>query len=239
MQRRPPWLDASAEPAFPPLNEALSEPPGLLAVGGALTVPWLRKAYASGVFPWYEEGQPILWWAPDPRAVLYPEDLHLSRSLRKRLRSGRYRVSFDLAFESVVAGCAAPRAPGAGTWITAEMAQAYAALHRAGTAHSVEVWLEDQLVGGLYGVALGGAYFGESMFSRSTDASKVGLAVLVAHLRSWGVRLIDCQIPNPHLTRLGAVEIPGARFLEELSDALRRPDQPWQLNPGLDPLTDG
>lgn len=205
--------------AFPPVERALSEPNGLLALGGDLSPARLLAAYRRGVFPWYSEGQPVLWWSPDPRAVFYPEAIHVSRSLGKRLRQGRFEVRVDTAFDAVVRACAAPRARQEGTWISGEMADAYGTLHRLGAAHSVEAWRGGELVGGLYGVALGEVFFGESMFSRERDASKVTLVAL----SRLGFRLIDAQVPSEHLARLGAVEIPRARFLSHLAAWCDRP----------------
>ncbi len=227
-----PWLDEGS--GFPDPETALEEPNGLLAVGGDLSPPTLLRAYRHGIFPWYEPGQPILWWSPDPRLVLYPPRLHVSRSLRKTLRRGRYRITFDHDFASVIHACAAAPRPGQeGTWITAEMASAYLQLHRLGHAHSVEAWQGDELVGGLYGVALGGAFFGESMFARAPDASKAAFATLVRHLEHWDYQLIDCQVTTGHLLRLGAEEIPRRRFLAELRHALRCPGRPrpWTVEP--------
>jgi leucyl/phenylalanyl-tRNA--protein transferase len=216
---------------FPPVNRA--SPEGLLAVGGDLSSERLLEAYRRGIFPWYNAGQPILWWSPDPRAVLFPERLHISHSLRKTLRRGLFRVTFDRAFREVMLACAAPRAqdPGGGTWITDEMVEAYCRLHRLGYAHSVEIRIGEELVGGLYGVALGGAFFGESMFSRETDASKVALVTLARTLQARGFRLIDCQLPTAHLESLGAEALPRRAFLSELGVALRRPDMPgsWSI----------
>lgn len=205
--------------AFPPVEHALSEPNGLLALGGDLSPARLLAAYRRGIFPWYSEGQPILWWSPDPRAVFYPEAVRVSHSLGKRLRQGRFEIRVDTAFDTVVQACAAPRAPQEGTWITGEMAAAYGRLHRLGAAHSVETWEGGDLVGGLYGVALGEVFFGESMFSRQSDASKVALVALAR----MGFRLIDAQVPSEHLARMGAVEIPGARFLSHLAAWCDRP----------------
>ena len=175
-------------------------------MGGDLSPERLLDAYSHGIFPWFHNDEdPVLWWSPDPRAVLRPERLHISKSLRKRLKSGRYRVTVDRAFAKVVAGCAAPRAHQPGTWITPRMASSYEALAKLGFAHSVETWRDDELVGGLYGVSLGRMFFGESMFSRQPDASKVAFAHLAAQLACWGFKLIDCQIMNDHLRRLGAV----------------------------------
>ncbi len=224
-----PWLDDLQD--FPHPESALEDPNGLLAVGGDLSPPTLLRAYRNGIFPWYEPGQPILWWSPDPRLVLYPQRLHLSRSLRKTLRRGRYRITFDQAFEAVIRACATTPRPGQpGTWLTPEMQAAYLRLHELGHAHSAEAWQGERLVGGLYGVALGGIFFGESMFTHASDASKAAFATLVRHLQAWGYRLIDCQVTTEHLLRLGAEEIPRRRFLAELKSALHHPGQssPWQ-----------
>ena len=227
-------------PGFPPVESATPE--GLLAVGGDLSSERLLAAYRHGIFPWYNPGQPILWWSPDPRAVLYPEKLKIARSLRKTLKRGQLRVTFDTSFREVMLACAAPREqhPGGGSWITDDMVEAYAQLHAMGYAHSIETWQENRLVGGLYGVALGGVFFGESMFARAADASKVALVALVSKLRAWGFVLIDCQIPSAHLTSLGAEEIPRSAFLAELGRALKLPGQPghWQLQIATQDLTD-
>lgn len=201
---------------FPPVEEALAEPNGLLAVGGSLTPRRLLQAYRHGIFPWYSEGQPVLWWSPDPRMVLYPGDLRISRSLRKTLAATAFRVTFDHAFERVIRACAAARGDEAGTWITEEMVAAYCRLHQLGHAHSVEVWCGEELVGGLYGVAIGRVFFGESMFHRRRDASKIALVRLVEALRTAGVEVIDCQVASAHLASLGAVEIPRRKFIVEL-----------------------
>jgi len=213
------WVKANrlAE-EFPQTEEALTEPDGLLAAGGDLSTTRLIDAYRNGIFPWYSDGQPILWWTPDPRSVLYPQRLHVSRSLRKTLRQDPYEITIDGAFDAVVRGCAAPRRDESGTWITDAMREAYNALHTAGYAHSVECWAAGRLVGGLYGVAIGCVFFGESMFSAATDASKVAMVNLVERLTEWGYRLIDCQIHNPHLESLGAEKIPRAEF----NDRIRR-----------------
>jgi len=211
---------------FPPVEHA--SPEGLLAIGGDLSSRRLLDAYRHGIFPWYSAGQPILWWSPDPRAVLYPERFKVSRSLRKTLRRGNFHVTFDHDFESVIQACAQPRLiggmPSAGTWITDDMKAAYVELHRAGYAHSVEAWSGSELAGGLYGVALGRGFFGESMFHRETDASKVALAGLVSLLRRWRFSFIDCQLTSDHVLSLGAVEIARTRFLSELDSALQYPD---------------
>lgn len=216
------WLKRD-DLSFPPLETALREPNGLLAAGGDLRPERLLAAYRHGCFPWYQEGQPLLWWSPDPRTVLFPDELHVSRSLRKRMRHGDYRMTFDKAFAEVIQGCAGPRSYADGTWITTPMQDAYVRLHEMGVAHSVEVWQQGQLVGGLYGIAMGELFFGESMFSRATDASKVGFVTLVERLREWGFALIDCQMPTRHLESFGARSIPRAAFAEALAMHLDRP----------------
>ncbi len=216
------WLKRD-DLSFPPLETALREPNGLLSAGGDLRPERLLAAYRHGCFPWYQEGQPLLWWSPDPRTVLFPDELHVSRSLRKRMRHGDYRVTFDKAFAEVIQGCAGPRSYADGTWITTPMQDAYVRLHEMGVAHSVEVWQQGQLVGGLYGIAMGELFFGESMFSRATDASKVGFVTLVERLREWGFALIDCQMPTRHLESFGARSIPRAAFAEALAMHLDRP----------------
>lgn len=211
------WLEPDSDPAqFPDPQYALAEPDGLLAVGGDLSPARLLNAYRQGIFPWYSDGQPILWWSPNPRAVLYPDELKISRSLRKTLRKRPFRVTLDSAFDAVIEACSEPRPDQEGTWITEEMKQAYAHLHRIGFAHSVECWEKDQLVGGLYGISLGRVFFGESMFARRSDASKVAFVHLVEQLKAWGFGLIDCQVHTGHLASLGAVDIPRERFLDEL-----------------------
>ena len=210
---------------FPPLNKALREPNGLLAAGGDLRPERLIQAYRHGCFPWFQDGQPILWWSPDPRTVLLPDNLHVSRSLAKVLRQGRYRVTFDQAFAEVIRACAAPRSYAAETWITSPMQDAYLELHRRGIAHSVEVWRDDLLVGGLYGLAMGQLFFGESMFSRADNASKVGFVTLVEHLKDWGFVLIDCQMPTEHLLSLGAQTISRTEFAGYLNAHLDQSSQ--------------
>ena len=203
---------------FPDPELALDSPNGLLAVGGDLRPQRLLGAYRRGIFPWYSEGQPILWWSPDPRAVLWPEALRISRTLRRTLRRETFSMTVNSAFDRVVRACASLRRGQDGTWITPDMAVAYGRLHRMGHAHSIECWHDAGLAGGLYGIAIGGVFFGESMFSRVSDASKAALA----HLCTLGFELIDCQIPNPHLARLGAVEMDRRRFralLDELCEA--------------------
>ena len=208
---------------FPPLEAA--SPEGLLAVGGDLNPDRLLSAYRQGIFPWYSDDQPILWWSPDPRAVLYPSKLHISKSLRKSLRTGGFEVSADRAFALVIAACAESRNRGEGTWITSGMQDAYCALHRMGYAHSVETWHNGELVGGLYGLAIGKAFFGESMFSRVADASKTALVGLATSLAADGYRFIDCQVVSEHLTSLGAEATPRDRFASELHEAVGFPDK--------------
>lgn len=213
---------------FPPLEQALRNPNGLLAAGGDLSAERLLSAYRHGCFPWFQEGQPILWWSPDPRMVLIPEELHVSHSLRKLLRQGRFTVSFDRDFAAVIEACAAPRAYADGTWITPAMQAAYLQLHRQGIAHSVEVWEDERLVGGLYGLAIGRLFFGESMFSRRTNASKVAFVTLAERLRECGFALIDCQMHTAHLASFGAREIPRPEFAEYLARHLdRHGPTPW------------
>jgi leucyl/phenylalanyl-tRNA--protein transferase len=218
------------EIVFP--DPSLAEPDGLLAVGGDLTPERLVAAYAAGIFPWYSDDAPILWWSPDPRLVLLPGRLHVSRSLARTLRRGRYRVTADRAFGEVIRRCAAvPREGQRGTWIVPEMVTAYERLHALGLAHSFEAWEGPSLVGGLYGVSLGRAFFGESMFALAPDASKVAFARAVDFLDGRGVTLVDCQVRTEHLVSLGAAEIPRADFLGRLAEALAGPTEagPWSL----------
>lgn len=214
-----PWL-SSPTPEFPPTTAALEAPNGLLAAGGRLTPHWLVQAYRQGIFPWYSDDDPILWWSPTPRMILAPEAFRQRRSLTKRLRHGGFRVTLDSDFPGVIRACAAPRASDDGTWITAGMHAAYCRLHRLGIAHSLEVYQHEHLVGGLYGLAMGPVFFGESMFSRRPDASKIALAYLAAAMRQNGGRLIDCQMHTPHLAQLGAVDIRRADFIEHLNTLL-------------------
>jgi leucyl/phenylalanyl-tRNA--protein transferase len=226
-----PWL--GPHDPFPPVNRALREPNGLLAAGRTLSVPTLLEAYALGLFPWFNEDEPVLWWSPDPRMVLAPADLHVSSSLRRRLRKGGYEVRADTAFAAVMRACAAPRPGQPGTWITRRMIDAYVRLHEAGHAHSVETWVEGTLVGGLFGVAIGRAFFGESMFTTVTDASKIAFVHLVRQLERWGFGLIDCQMKTPHLASLGAREIPRAAFVAEIARLTKQqgPTGRWLFEP--------
>jgi leucyl/phenylalanyl-tRNA--protein transferase len=216
-------LASRPDAPFPDPALAETEPNGLLAVGGDLSPQRLRNAYRLGIFPWYTAGRPILWWSPDPRLVLSPDGLKISRSLRKTLRRDTFTVSLDRDFANVVHACAAPRPAAPGTWIVPEMARAYERLHALGLAHSAEAWHGDELVGGLYGVAVGRFFFGESMFSRASDASKVALAHLARRLSAWGYALIDCQVYTTHLASLGAIEIPRTEFQRRLADAVDEP----------------
>lgn len=221
-----------AELAFP--DPELAEESGLLAVGGDLSADRLLLAYSLGIFPWYEDGLPILWHSPDPRFVLLASDIHVGRSLRKRLKKAPYRVTMDTAFGEVVARCATIDRPGqSGTWITGEMHKAYVQLHEQGFAHSVEAWRGDELVGGLYGVSLGAGFFGESMFATATDASKIAFVTLVRQLQRWGVELVDCQVYTDHLARFGARQWPRRRFLKILSEVLNAPTRRgvWTFDP--------
>jgi leucyl/phenylalanyl-tRNA---protein transferase len=230
-----PWLDASTP--FPPIETALTQPDGLLAAGADLSPSRLVDAYRHGIFPWYGEGQPILWWSPDPRMVLYLPEFRVSRSLGKRVRRGEFDVRVDTAFDAVIEACASvPRGQGGGTWITAAMIDAYRRMHRRGYAHSVEAWRGDELAGGLYGLALGRMFFGESMFAHQTDASKVALAGLVVWLRRRDVPLIDCQQETRHLASLGARPIPRARFAQHLRELIHSTAAPEGWRPG--PISD-
>jgi leucyl/phenylalanyl-tRNA--protein transferase len=211
-----PWL--GGEPVFPPIATALGEPNGLLAAGGELSPPWLLAAYQRGIFPWFSAGEPILWWSPDPRMVLEPTAIKISRSLTKTLRNAAYEVRLDTAFTEVIAACAAsPRNGQSGTWITREMQEAYRELHRLGYAHSVETWIDGCLVGGLYGIAIGRAFFGESMFAHRRDASKIALAHLCLYLKREEFGIIDCQMETSHLASLGARPIPRSEFLARIA----------------------
>jgi len=226
-----PWLrPGDPATAFPPVEAALTEPDGLLCAGGDLSAERLLAAYRRGIFPWFSEGQPILWWSPDPRTVLYPSEFKVSRSLGKTLRNRGFVVTLDQAFATVMERCADPALRPEGTWISAQMRTAYQRLHELGYAHSLEVWDGERLVGGLYGVALGRTYFGESMFSVERDASKVALHALARLMLERGGRLIDCQVASAHLDSLGARSIPRRQFVRELAEAIpdQQPDPCWR-----------
>lgn len=232
-----PWVDGK-HPSFPSPSSALSDPDGLLAVGGTLSTNTLLTAYRQGIFPWYEVPQPILWWSPSARAILVPGEQHISRSLRKKIRKGGFEISSNRAFDAVVYGCAGPRAKARGTWITPQMRRAYCDLHKLGHAHSVEYWLDGRLAGGLYGVQIGGAFCGESMFSRSTDASKIAFTALSLGLEAAGFKMIDCQLENPHLTSLGVKITSRDNFLKLLESSVDLPLH-WPESTGFqDALSD-
>jgi leucyl/phenylalanyl-tRNA---protein transferase len=218
-----PWL--TPETPFPPLDTALTHPNGLLAAGGDLSPQRLIEAYRCGIFPWFNEGDPILWWSPDPRMVLFPPELKISRSLRKTLKKANYTIRIDSAFNQVMQACAAPRKGHPGTWIHDEMLAAYAALHEMGWAHSIETWIDGELVGGLYGIAQGKMFFGESMFSRTTDASKVAFVHLVRYLERRGFGMIDCQMKTAHLASFGAREISRKEFSLKLKELVNYPER--------------
>ncbi|HPF27339.1 MAG TPA: leucyl/phenylalanyl-tRNA--protein transferase [Steroidobacteraceae bacterium] len=218
------WLAPADDSAwFPPLEQALDEPNGLLAAGGDLSPRRVLAAYRRGIFPWYSPGQPVLWWSPDPREVLEPQRFHHNRSLAKAIRKRGLQITFDRAFEAVLDACAAPRRYSPGTWITAEMRAAYLELHRLGAAHSVETWRNGQLVGGVYGVLQGALFFGESMFSREPDGSKAALAGLARRAVTTGCALIDCQLASPHLRRLGSRSLPRREFIARLDELVQAP----------------
>lgn len=218
------WLSADDPPqAFPSVDRALTEPDGLLAAGGDLGAERLLYAYRHGIFPWYDYGQPLLWWSPDPRCVFRPGDLHVSRRLRRSLRQSTAEVRFNTDFAAVIRACAAPRGAHHGTWITAEMISAYELLHAEGWAHSVEIWQQDSLVGGLYGIAIGRAFFGESMFSGAADASKIALLMLSRMMDANVIGILDCQLVSSHLLSLGAAVIPRDRFVAALADLCSPP----------------
>ncbi|MDP3497894.1 MAG: leucyl/phenylalanyl-tRNA--protein transferase [Candidatus Nitrotoga sp.] len=224
------WLNNGAP--FPPVEQALLKPNGLLAAGGSLSANRLLDAYQQGIFPWFNTGEPILWWSPNPRMVLIPEEFNISRSLRKTLRDKNYEVRTDSAFEQVMRACAAPRREQVGTWIHDDVIEAYIELHQMGVAHSVETWVNGNLVGGLYGISIGRMFYGESMFSHATDASKIALAHLTAQLQRWGYGMIDCQMSTPHLASLGARGISRAEFMLRLKELIHYPDTPlkWQFD---------
>jgi leucyl/phenylalanyl-tRNA--protein transferase len=225
------WLEPDGD--FPPVERALRRPNGLLAAGGDLSPERLLRAYRLGIFPWFSAGEPILWWSPDPRMALFPDELKIARSLAKTLRKRDFEVRADSAFEQVILACSEPRPHQPGTWITREMQAAYARLHRLGVAHSVETWRGDELIGGLYGVALGRMFYGESMFSRADNASKIALVHLVRQLQRWQFGMIDCQMNTPLLTSFGAREIRRVEFTRRMAELVNYPDvpAPWSLSP--------
>jgi leucyl/phenylalanyl-tRNA--protein transferase len=220
---------------FPSVENALREPNGLLAVGGDLSPERLLEAYSKGIFPWFNADEPILWWSPNPRMVLFPEEIKISRSLRKTLKKDHYQIRTDGSFTQVMHACASSRKGQTGTWIHPEMIAAYTALHDMGLAHCVETWMDGELVGGLYGVALGQVFFGESMFSRVSDASKIALVHLAKQLQRWEFGLIDCQVKTGHLTSLGAREIPRSEFSQQLDRLIAdtKPGNKWSFDPVL------
>ncbi|MDP3858090.1 MAG: leucyl/phenylalanyl-tRNA--protein transferase [Stagnimonas sp.] len=227
------WLDPrQPDQAFPDPETALPDPNGLLAVGGDLSPRRLLRAYAQGIFPWFNPDEPILWWSPNPRCLFTPGQVHVSHSLAKRLRAQRYALSFDRAFEEVLDACAGPRRGGRGTWLGPDMRRAYRELRRLGYAHSVELWIEGELAGGLYGVSIGGAFFGESMFSRHSDASKLALVHLDRQLHDWQFSLLDCQVASEHLLSLGARTVARTQFLELLATAVQgKAPRDWRFAP--------
>jgi leucyl/phenylalanyl-tRNA--protein transferase len=228
-----PWLRGNAP--FPPVAKALKSPNGLLCAGGDLSPARLIDAYSHGIFPWFSEGDPILWWSPDPRMVLFPDELKVSRSLRRTIEHGVYETRFDTAFRTVIEECSAPRGGQPGTWIVPEMIDAYTRLHELGFAHSVESWRGGELVGGLYGIGLGKAFFGESMFTRATDASKVALFRLVERLKAADCQIIDCQQATSHLASLGAREIPRMAFAQRVQESIQYPPTGERWSPTHDP----
>lgn len=225
-----PWLDPNLRPAFPAPDSALTDPPGLLAFGGKLNAHWLLTAYRSGIFPWFNPDEPILWWSPNPRMVVKPADVKIHRSLKKTLRKDIFTLTIDHAFEQVINECAGARSYTNLTWITDDIKAAYTELHQKGYAHSVEAWYNGQLVGGLYGVSIGKVFCGESMFSHMNDASKVAFVYLSTQLQTWQYRLIDCQVYTEHLASLGANEIGRSEFMDylKLYSTAVVPEQAWQ-----------
>ncbi|MDD3329006.1 MAG: leucyl/phenylalanyl-tRNA--protein transferase [Zoogloea sp.] len=234
-----PWLDEAHGPAFPPTSRATRRPNGLLAAGGALTPDWLLAAYRRGIFPWFNDGEPILWWSPDPRMVVFPDQVRITRSLRKTLRNSAYEVRLDHDFAAVIRACAEPRDPGGGTWITPAIQAAYLRMHELGYAHCVETWIDGELAGGLYGIAIGRAFYGESMFSRRTDASKIAFAHLTRFLLQHDFRVLDCQMTTQHLNSLGGREIPREAFVRMLGELTRedRPPARWPQDGAQAPWT--
>jgi leucyl/phenylalanyl-tRNA--protein transferase len=233
------WLAPTDAPgAFPDVSLALSEPDGLLAAGGDLSSERVLEAYRRGIFPWYEEGQPILWWSPDPRCVLRPANLHVSRRLARELRRTSLAVRYNQAFAEVMRACAGPRRHQSGTWITRDMMMAFDRLHREGWAHSVEIWDDERLVGGIYGIAIGRAFFGESMFSEVPNASKMALLALTRHMLASGIEILDCQVVSPHLATLGAVTVPRQEFVTLLARLCDPPARLPDWPPGRQPVAD-
>lgn len=233
------WLDPrNPHQPFPPVHLAMRDPNGLLAIGGDLSPTRLMRAYRQGIFPWYNPDEPVLWWCPDPRTVLLPSAMHVSRSLGKAIRRADYALSFDRAFIRVLAECSAARNRSRGTWLGDDMRHAYTELFRRGHAHSVEVWRDHELIGGLYGVSVGRVFFGESMFSRATDASKLALYWLCQQLHRWKFEMVDCQVSSAHLLSLGATEIPRAEFLKTLAIAvnIQPAEHVWRFD-GETPVT--
>lgn len=227
------WINPSdSDTSFPDVENALTDPEGLLAAGGDLSQARLLTAYRSGIFPWFEDGQPILWWSPNPRGVLFTKNFKISTSLRRTLRKHNWTVTFDGDFRKTVMACAAPRSYARGTWITNEMLEAYFHLHQAGHAHSIELWdPQERLIGGIYGVLIGKMFYGESMFSFAANASKVALAYLAMHMDYWGLPLLDCQLPSAHLTSLGAESISRAEYIETMTPLCRQDMAlDWQIN---------
>lgn len=222
------WQIQEGDPPgeFPPTELALQQPNGLLAVGGDLSVERLIHAYSRGIFPWYSEGEPVLWWTPDPRTVFIPGKVHVSRRLQRKIRNAGFAITIDRAFDKVVTACALPRSQSEGTWLLPEMQAAYRNLHKLGHAHSIEVWHMGQLVGGLYGIALGRAFFGESMFSTLSDMSKIALATLSDLLNQWGYMVLDGQVASPHLKRMGAITMERENFEALLKQAVPRKPEP-------------
>ncbi len=218
-----PWL--APHVPFPPLDTALAKPNGLLAAGGELSPHRLIEAYRGGIFPWFNEGEPILWWSPDPRMVIFPNELRVSRSLNKILKKRNYEIRVDQAFGEVMQACAAPRKDQASTWIHSEMISAYTVLHEIGMAHSVETWMDGELVGGLYGVSQGKMFFGESMFSHRLNASKIAFVHMMRQLQRWGFGMVDCQMKTAHLASFGAREIPRIEFSQKLAELISHPER--------------
>lgn len=218
---------------FPPVDQALDQPDGLLAAGGSLSTKRLVDAYRRGIFPWFNEGDPILWWSPDPRTVLRPAQIHVSHSLRKRVRQGAFLITIDRVFSRVLDGCAAPRLGDSGTWLSPSMRRAYSSLHAAGLAHSIEIWMDGELAGGIYGVALGRMFFGESMFTRRTDASKLAMVRLAEQLDRWGFPMIDCQLETDHLMSLGAEQMSRRQFVAGIAALVDAEPPAWAMDADL------